>query len=219
MTCEHRHDVAALLLGALPTDEALHVEEHVLRCDECSQQRRELSVVRSLLDSVDPWVVEAVPADLGDDVVARLVTTRQHRRRHDVYLVLLGAAAVLVLMVAGLVIVRPDSGSAVAHAQDLELVASNLTPNAWGIIVLHPRVNGTIVDLEAGDLPTDGAKYAVTVNGNDSVLASQTFSVDRDGWAQVLLATSRPMRPGDTIEVKRLDAGEPATVLRCECVV
>ena len=217
MTCEHRHDVAALLLGALPTDEALHVEEHVLRCDECSQQRRELSVVRSLLDSVDPWVVDDVPADLGDDVVARLVTTRQHRRRHDVYLVLLGAAAAVVLLVAGFVIVRPDSGS--AAAQDLELVASDLAPNAWGIIVLHPRIDGTIVDLEAGDLPTDGAKYAVTVNGNDSVLASQTFSVNRDGWAQVLLATSRPMQPGDTIEVQRLDTGEPVTVLRCACVV
>ena len=217
MTCEHRHDVAALLLGALPTDEALHVEEHVLRCDECSEQRRELSVVRSLLDSVDPWVVEDVPADLGDDVVARLVTTPQHRRRHDVYLVLLGAAAAVVLLVAGFVIVRPDSGS--VAGQDLELVASDLAPNAWGIIVLHPRVDGTIVDLEAGDLPTDGAKYAVTVNGNDSVLASQTFSVDRDGWAQVLLATSRPMQPGDTIEVKRLDTAEPVTVLRCECVV
>ena len=217
MTCEHRDDVAALLLGALPTDEALHVEEHVLRCDECSEQRRELSVVRSLLDSVDPWVVEEAPADLGDDVVARLITTRQHRRRHDAYLVLLGAAAAVVLLAAGFVIVRPDSGS--VAGQDLELVASDLAPNAWGIIVLHPRVDGTIVDLEAGDLPTDGAKYAVTVNGNDSVLASQTFSVDRDGWAQVLLATSRPMQPGDTIEVKRLDTAEPVTVLRCECVV
>ena len=217
MTCEHRHDVAALLLGALPTDEALHVEEHVLHCDECSLQRRELSVVRSLLDSVDPWVVDDVPADLGDDVVARLVTTRQHRRRHDVYLVLLGAAAAVALMVAGFVIVRHDSGS--VAGQDLERVASDLAPNAWGIIVLHPRIDGTIVDLEAGDLPTDGAKYAVTVNGNDSVLASQTFSVNRDGWAQVLLATSRPMQPGDTIEVQRLDTGEPVTVLRCACVV
>ena len=217
MTCEHRHDVAALLLGALPTDEALRLEEHVLRCDACSEQRRELSVVRSLLDSVDPWIVDDVPADLGDDVVAHLITTRQHRRWHDVHLVLLGAAAAVALMLAGFVIVRPDRGS--VAKQDLELVASDLARGAWGTIVLHPRVNGTIVDFEAGDLPSDGAAYAVTVNGKDSVLASQTFTVDGDGWAQVLLATSRPMQPGDTIEVTRLDTANPVTVLRCKCVV
>ena len=216
MTCERRHDVAALLLGALPTDEALRVEQHVLGCDPCSEQRRELSVVRTLLDSVDQWVIDDVPAELGDDVVARLVSTRQYRRRHDVYLVLLGAAAAVLLMVAGFVVMRHDNGS--VAGQDLELVASDLAPEAWGIVVLHPRIDGTIVDLEAGDLP-DRGRYAVTVNGNGSVLASQTFSVDSDGWAQVLLATSRPMQPGDTIEVKRLDAAEPVTVLRCECGV
>ncbi len=126
--------------------------------------------------------------------------------------------AAVVLMVTGYLIVRPDNES-MTTAQDLELVASDVAPDAWGIVVLHPRVDGTIVDLEAGDLPTGNARYAVTVNGNDSVLASQTFTADRDGWAQVLLATSRLMQPGDTIEVKRLDTAQPVIVLRCKCVI
>lgn len=219
MSCDRREDVGALLLGGLDHEEAIEVEAHVLGCPECAAERRELSIVRTLLDSFDPSSDPSATADLppalGEQVVARLVATPRRNRGRDVSMVLLGAAAAVVLVVGGLTIrnaVHTDS-----QEQALELVSPAAAPEAWGLVTLHPRVDGTIVDIEAGDLPTDEGTFNVTVRGDDSVIASQDFEVDTDGWAQVLLATSRPMEQGDVIEITRTDDASPATLLRCSC--
>lgn len=217
-TCEFRDDVAVQLLGGLTAEESLRVDQHVRGCDECAQQRRELSIVRSLLDTLPAEPMPVAPAELGDLVVERLVSADHDRRRRDLRMGLLGAAAAAVIAVVVVVAVgffRSD-----ASTQELSLVTPAAAPNAWGQVNLHPRVDGTIVDLEAGDLPVDGARYeARVVDPNGAVLASQEFVVDTDGWAQVLLATSRPMQPGDTVEVAALAGDQPITVLSCRCEV
>ncbi len=214
-TCEFRDDVAAQLLGGLDTEESLRVDQHVRTCDACAQHRRELSIVRSLLDSLPAEPMPAVPADLGDVVVERMVTSGRDRRR-DVRMALLGAAAAAVVVIVAIVamgLLRSDSS-----AQELSLVTPAAAPKAWGLVNLHERVDGTIVDLEAGDLPVDGTRFqARVVDPSGSVLAAQEFVVDTDGWAQVLLATTRPMQPGDTIEVAALTGDQPVTVLSCRC--
>lgn len=206
-----------MLLGGLPADDVVRLDQHVLQCDECSAHRRELAIVRSLLDTLEPTVLDEVPPpDLGEAVVTRLVASGHRSRRRDVGLVLLGAAAAVVLALGALAVVpgiRSGEGG-----QDLTLVAASVAPSAWGIVNLHERVDGTIVDLEAGDLPTDGTPFRVTVRGPDGVLASQPLTVDPDGWGQVLLATNRPMRAGDVIEVSR-DGASPIPVLTCRCTV
>lgn len=216
-TCEFRDDVAAQLFGGLTAEESLRVDQHVRGCDECSQQRRELSIVRSLLDTLPGEPMPEAPADLGDVVVERLVASGRDRRR-DVRMALLGAAAaavVAVLVVVAVGFFRSDSS-----VQELSLVTPAAAPKAWGQVNLHPRVDGTIVDLEAGDLPVDGTRFqARVVDPSGSVLASQEFDVDTDGWAQVLLATSRPMQPGDTVEVAALTGDQAVTVLSCRCEV
>lgn len=215
MTCRRRDDVGALLLGALPDDDALELEAHILDCEECAAQRRELSIVRTLLDTFDPSVVDEPPAEVGDRAVARMVATAQHDRRRDIRMVLLGAAAALAVVFGAFGVVRWRSSP--TGAQDLALVAPSAAPDAWAQAKLHPRGEGTIVDLEAGDLPVDGADYVATVRSSDAVLASQTFTVADDGWAQILLATTRPIQEGDVIEIARIDDGAPVTVFRCEC--
>lgn len=216
MTCRRRDDVGALLLGALPDDDALELEAHILECEDCAAQRRELSIVRTLLDSFDPSVVDEPPAEVGERAVARMMATAQHDRRRDARMMLLGAAAALVVVLGVIGAVRLGSSPS-NGAQDLALVAPSKAPDAWAQAKLHPRGEGTIVDLEAGDLPRDGADYVATVKSPDAVLASQTFKAADDGWAQILLATTRPIRDGDVIEIARVDDGEPVTVFRCEC--
>ena len=213
-TCERRDDVAVLLLGGCSPDEALEIEHHIRGCDSCARHRRELGIVRSLLDVVDEVPqIEAPPADLRDVVVARMVPDR--RRRRDVAMVLLGAAAALLLVVVSAAVWRVAARTADGH--DLELVGSAAAPDAWAVVTLHERIDGTIVDVEAGDLPAGSAEYEVRVLGpEDAVLALQPFSVSEDGWAQVLLATTRPVRRGDLIEVVRVDGASEVSVLRCE---
>ena len=215
MTCELRDDVAAHLLGALSPDEALMLEQHLLLCDDCAQQRREFAIVRTVLDSVDVSANPTPPHELRDAVVTRMIALPQRRPARDFRIALLGAAAAVVLIGAALVGVRAFRSTPAGSA--MELVAPSAAPKAWAIVNLHARVDGTIVDLEAGDLPHPGGTFTVKVTGNGEVLASQQFEVDTDGWAQVLLATSRPMQRGDLIEISQVGDGGETTVLRCSC--
>lgn len=223
MTCDRRDDVAALILGGLPPAEALAVEEHLLGCDECAAERRELAIVRSMLDTLDrPGA--GPPADLLADVaappdaeIAAVTGVRQHRSRRDVRLLTVAVAA------AFLVGLLPPTVWLATHRETgpgpVELAGTAAAPDAWATVRFVPRTEGTIVDVEAGDLPTTGGRYAVVVSGRDGELARQEFAVDPDGWAQVVLGTPRPVAPGDTVLVQRVDGGAPVTVLSCNCTV
>ncbi len=222
MTCDQRDSVAALLLGGLPPGEALRVEQHLLGCDECAALRRELAVVRTMLDTLDRSAVEP-PADLLAAVahpdpaeIAAVTRVRQRHGRRELRLAVVAAAAAFVLGVV------PVGAWAFAHrdpAVQVELTGTALAPDAWATVRFVPRTEGTIVDVEAGDLPTDGGRYAVTVSSRDAVLARQEFTVDPDGWAQVVLATTEPVRRGDTVTVERVDGDGTRAVLSCRCTV
>jgi type II secretory pathway component GspD/PulD (secretin) len=129
---------------------------------------------------------------------------------------LVGAAAAILLVLGGYVVVRATHSSP-PSSQKMQLVAPTDAPSAWAKVSLHARSDGTIVDLEAGDLPHSGASFSVKVSGAGQVIGTQDFTVNNDGWAQVLLATSRPLHKGDTIEVTQRTTGAPVTVLRCSC--
>jgi hypothetical protein len=218
--CDHRDDVAAALLGALTPEEVVRVDQHVLHCDSCAQHRRELSVVRALLDTMETDEALTPPADLGPHVVAAMVALPQRRPARDFRMALLGAAAAIILAVGGFLVVRATR-STPPSSHPMQLVAPAAAPSAWATVAFHPRstgASGTIVDLEAGDLPHSGAMFSVKVTGAGGVLGAQDFTVNNDGWAQVLLATSRPLHKGDMIEVtQRTNSGAPVTVLRCSC--
>lgn len=216
MACEHRDDVAAHLLGALSPDEALRLDRHMLECDDCARTRRELSIVRTLLDTFEPEDTLGSPPELGDTVVAGMIANGRRSRRHDLRMAMLGAAAAFVLVVGGFLVARATR-SDTPTSQDMEVVDPAMAPDAWAVVNLHERVAGTIVDLEVGDLPQQGARYRVQVTGGGAVIADEEFTVDPDGWAQVLLATDRTMTKGDWITVYRVDTPQPVPVLTCEC--
>ena len=221
MTCDQRDSVAALILGGLPPADAVRVEEHLLGCDECAALRRELTIVRTMLDTLDrsaePPAELLAAAALPDDAeIAAVTAVRQRRSRRELRFALVAAAA------AFLVGVVPVGLWAAAHRDrsvSVELAGTALAPDAWATVRFVPRAEGTIVDVEAGDLPTSGGRYAVTVTRADGVLAQQEFTVDPDGWAQVVLATDQPVRSGDSVSVVRVDGSGPETVLTCGCTV
>jgi anti-sigma factor RsiW len=220
VTCDFRDSVAARILGGLSPREALKVDEHIVTCDECAAHQRELSIVRTMLDTLDRTAV-GPGADLIADAaapgpadIAAVTRTRQRHGRPDLRSVLLGAAAALVVGV------MPVGAWALTHrdgARSIELAGTAVAPDAWATVRLLPRAEGTIVDVEAGDLPTTGGRYAVSVSGPVGLLARQEFTVDADGWAQVVLATSKPLRAGDSVTVERVDGSSPVTVLTCDC--
>ncbi len=220
MICEHRDDVAAALLGALSPEEMVRLDQHVLHCDSCAQHRRELSVVRALLDTMQTDTDLTPPADLGPHIVGAMIALPQRRPARDFRAALLGAAAAIIIAVGGLLVVRATR-STPPSSHPMQLVAPAAAPSAWATVALHPRSTGaagTIVDLEAGDLPHSGTTFSVKVTGAGEVIGTQDFTVNTDGWAQVLLATSRPLHKGDLIEVtQRTSSGGPLTVLRCSC--
>ena len=219
MICERRDDVAAALLGALTPDEIVRLDQHVLHCDACAQHRRELSVVRALLDTMETDTALAPPADLGPHVVAAMLAAPQRRPARDFRIALVGAAAAVLLLVGGFVVLRTTRTPS-SITRPMQLVAPAAAPSAWATVSLHPRSTGavgTIVDIEAGDLPHSGDTFSVKVSGAGQVIGAQDFTVNTDGWAQVLLATSRPLRRGDMIEVTQRTTAGAFTVLRCSC--
>jgi hypothetical protein len=225
VTCEYREDVAVHLLGGLPAREAVEIDRHVLGCDSCSHYTREMSIVRTLLDGLDPSstgrpeslpVAAGPPADLAEVTVAQMLGRRQRRSNGDVRLFLAGVAAAVVLGVV------PISAYTWTHRPAVptqEYVGTAAAPNAWGEAKFHSRTDGTIIDFEAGDLPDPGGHYLVTVSAAGTLLAKQEFSAGADGWGQVLLATDRPITSRYAIDVQRLDGPHPVSVLRCQCAV
>jgi hypothetical protein len=177
-------------------------------------------VVRALLDTMQTDEALTPPQDLGPHVVAAMLALPQRRPARDFRMALLGAAAAIVIVVGGLLVVRATRTTP-PSSHPMQLVTPAAAPSAWATVALHPRSTGavgTIVDLEAGDLPHAGTMFSVKVSGAGQVIGTQDFTVNNDGWAQVLLATSRPLHKGDMIEVtQRTSNGAPVTVLRCSC--
>lgn len=212
MTCEYRDAVAAQLLGGVPVKEALELDAHVLGCEECAAVRREFAVVRTMLDSLGPQETP-VPDDITApplSVVDGVATQRQRRSRRELRTLALVAAAAFLLgfVPTGVLALRGGQGSASG-----ELAGTGAAPGAWGTVKLHARAEGTIVDLEAGDLPTDGGQYEVTVRDGQRIIATQRFRVSSDGWAQVLLSTEGKVTDPHAVSVRRVAGGRASTVL------
>lgn len=228
MTCEFRTDVAAQLLGGLPPAEALHVDQHVLTCEECAAYRHRTAIVRTLLDGMErdapdpagapvpPGAWPGLPAGHADETVRRMLRARREPAPSGRLVPFLaGVAAAVVVGVLPLAAwtwtQRP------AAPQAVELVGTAAAPDAWGEVTLHARAEGTIVDFEAGDLPRDPGRYLVTVEAGGAVVAQQELTVGTDGWGQLVLTTEQPLTGGYTVSVTRRDGPRLTPVLRCEC--
>ena len=130
--CEHGHDDAAYVLGALSPTERLAFERHLATCEECSLSIRSLAGMPGLLDLADASVLEDPPVD--PPLPATLLPSlnravESRRRRRTVALAGLAAAAVAVVSVGVPVLLDgadappvagPSSSSASPGAADVE---------------------------------------------------------------------------------------------------
>jgi hypothetical protein len=102
MTCQHAHDDAAYVLGALSPAERLAYERHLATCEECSRSVRSLAGMPGLLDLADAGVLEDPPSDPPLPArllpsLTRAVQTRRRRRTLAVSGLAAAAAAVVAL--------------------------------------------------------------------------------------------------------------------------
>jgi anti-sigma-K factor RskA len=68
MTCEHRADAGAWVLGALPADEERRFAEHLVGCDVCQREVAELQMVADTLPLAAPQI--APPPELKERIMA-----------------------------------------------------------------------------------------------------------------------------------------------------
>lgn len=116
--CQHEHDAAAYVLGALSPAERLDFERHLDTCDECSRSVRSFAGMPGLLDLVDPSVLEDPPADPPLPAtllpaLGRVVEVRRRRRTVVVAGLAAAAAAVVALTVPAALHVagQPEAGT------------------------------------------------------------------------------------------------------------
>jgi anti-sigma-K factor RskA len=68
MTCEHRDDAGAWVLGALPADEERRFADHLAGCDVCQREVGELQIVADTLPLAAPQM--APPPELKERIMA-----------------------------------------------------------------------------------------------------------------------------------------------------
>ena len=121
---------------------------------------------------------------------------------------LAGAAAAAVAILGFGVGTSDDQPTPTIALAPASAVASG---NAWATAKLHDRAAGSLVDFEAGGLPTtaNDDRYVVYVREEGKTVAKATFTVDKDGWAQVAMTTGEKIYPDAQLEVRRDAPGEP----------
>jgi hypothetical protein len=130
MSCEHAHDDAAYVLGALSPAERLAFERHLDTCDECSRSVRSFAGMPGLLDLVDADVLADPPADppLPATLLPSLNRVVDVRRRNRTVVVagLAAAAAAVVALAVPMALDRDDppvSAPTSSPSADVETLA------------------------------------------------------------------------------------------------
>ena len=204
--CPELEQVGGYVLGALEPDERTAYEAHLETCAECRDEYDQLAHLPALLDLAAP-----VPAGGEERLVASLHQASRRRRTRTALLAagtaLAGAAAAAVAILGFGIGTADDQPTTIALAP-ASAVASG---SAWATAKLHDRAAGSIVDFEAGGLPatTRADRYVVYVREEGKTVAKATFTVDKDGWAQVAMMSGEKIYPDAQLEVRRDAPGEP----------
>jgi putative zinc finger protein len=210
--CPELDQVGAYVLGALEPDERAAYEAHLGRCDECRDEYEALAHLPALLDLAAVAPPLAAPPGGEERLVATLRRAARRRRARTALLAagtaLAGAAAAAIAILGlglGTSAGRPTPTIALAPT------GVAVSGNAWATAKLHDHAAGSLVDFEAGGLPAarPGDRYVVYVRENGSTVARATFTVDRDGWAEVAMTSGRRIYPDAQLEVRRDAPGEP----------
>jgi predicted anti-sigma-YlaC factor YlaD len=237
MRCEHLHDSAVYVLGALSPPEREAYERHLADCEECRAEVAEFGELPDLLGKLDPDVAQALatpgwagpsavpaeaswagPSAAADPLLPRVLDraqrsrrTERRRRRWRSAGTALVAACLGVLAVIG---VR-SAGVGQPDFVAMQEVAATVPVTAS--LALEGEADGTLVRMQCAYKPAAAASgkwtyklYVVPRTGEPEELDSWTAGV---GDEYELKAHSRYQR-GDIqkIEIRKGD-GTPLLVL------
>ncbi|CAN5911540.1 hypothetical protein BH23ACT11_BH23ACT11_30080 [soil metagenome] len=192
MASEHQHVddlLGPYLMGALETEEAAEVREHLSRCDECRAEA--MSIQRSheqLAAFAD--IAQEPPPDLKDRVMAGLPRTEAPRRTP----IRLAAAAILVLVTLG-VLFTTDPFT--RNGDSVALQPTEVAPQAGGELRVSTDAPNVEAELEVWNLPRPEPNqyYELWFGKEDGRVSAGTFTVDTEGDGT--LSMTVPQTPGE----------------------
>lgn len=177
MSCEHRFDDAAYVLGALPPDERTRFEEHLTACQSCRAAVAELAGLPGVLAHAE--TAQALAPPPRDQMLTNLAVAVRKRRRRRGRIVTLAAAVATVVLSVGAVfvaeVVRQDAPTVEENQPQPQIaVNAEFEPVSegefWGGAELIAHDAGTEIRLNCGYDDGDGATsrpYWLIVEGVD----------------------------------------------------
>jgi predicted anti-sigma-YlaC factor YlaD len=166
-------DLGAYVLGALEPGERRRVEEHLQSCRECAAQLAQLSALPALLDRVDPAELTPVAVTPSPDLFARMsaAATPPSRLRSRTWALV--AAAVLVVLGAGVTVWATGSSeqtvTATAGAVRATVTVSNVDRgSALQVTVagMHPFETCRLVAVERDGSRHSGGEWPASPAGD-----------------------------------------------------
>jgi hypothetical protein len=217
-----RPELGGYVLGALETDEAAVVRQHIDRCAKCASEHASLMELPGLLDLAQGIDAAAGPAPAVEervlDSVARAPRARRGRPRPRALAWLrrprrpLAVAAVgLACAAAGAtaaVLVVGDSGEQQGSMPSYQVVLEPTAaiPSAHARAALERVPGGTTVLLWVRGLPGNSdTVYEVLCDKDHYTMSAGTFRADREGRANITLTTAMRGDDYDRIRVVRHD--------------
>lgn len=233
MSCEHAHEDAAYVLGALAPSERSAYREHLEGCAECAQSVRALAGLPGLLARVPGEVLESARTEeaVPDTLLPALVGQVHRRQRLRTLLVGAAGAAAAVAVTVGTVVVGHVLASDDTAPSSAAPVASPAPVVATPMRALRPlpvsaEVGltsvpwGTRLDLTCtyerprGDAAARPWRYALVVRTRDGEVEQVATWVARPGRTS-RIAGATASRPGQiaVVEIRSYD-GVPLLRLR-----
>jgi anti-sigma-K factor RskA len=213
-----RPELGGYVLGALESDEAAAVRQHIDRCAKCANEHASLMELPGLLDLAQGIDAAAGPAPAVEervlDSVARAPRARRGRPRAFGWLShprrpLAMAAVGLACAAIGAgaaVLVAGDSGEHQGSMPNYQVVlkSTSAIPGANARAALERVPGGTTVLLWVRGLPGDSnTVYEVLCDKGSYSMSAGTFRADREGRANITLTTAMRMGDYDRIRVVR----------------
>jgi len=187
----HAQTAAAYALGALGPDQRRAYEAHLASCDACRTELADVHAVMPFLQVSDESdLVEEIPP-LPDTVLPRLLLVeRDGRRRRRTVRLGLGATAAVLLLVLGAVVLLRSGGGA-----DSRPMAAVQPTSLSATAVLEATGSGTRITVRCWDRTgTTPAGYAYTLSARSrsgQVTPLGTWRLD-DGPITFTTGTSLP---------------------------
>lgn len=211
MTCRMDNELGAYVLGALDAAESEVVQRHLIHCQTCRDEVRDLAGTAALLALLTPHDVEQLyDRDLADDGMERTNARPPRPSRRRAALVLAAAAVTATVSVGAVRVLGDDHGpsnSGVARANADVVRVVDPTTHARAAVTMTGRSWGTQLDLSlAGSYPSGWC--SLVAHSRDGVSdTAAAWTADSHGAARVAATTAIPTSRLSELDVLT-DTGE-----------